>query len=305
MRAQIVTPAGERIDGDVANLTATGLLLLCDARPRIGQSLTAKLLSHSMPAQVLFVSEAPAGVVISLRPKDDARDAILEAAPSVQVVAPKDELWSEDTSSTNVDLPPEALQAIEPAVDDLVVFEPPVESGPATPTTDAVEPINPVLLAAASMDDSADLEPVTAEPATAEPADLELADMTPLAEEEPLHVPDLPDIASVPDIVAPAEAAAPTNGDPTLPTLGDDGHTVHFESSDAYIVQYSSNIEHGGLVVKANALPIGTQRMLELEVPGSDKYTVSARVIYHQDGKVGFMLDSFNIHKARLKQLGD
>ncbi len=104
-------------------------------------------------------------------------------------------------------------------------------------------------------------------------------------------------------LVASSEDAAPPSTDDSLPSLDRDGYTVRFESPEAYTVQYGANIEHGGLVVRASALPLGTQRMLALEVPGRAAYTVSARVIYHQDGKLGFMLDSFNLHKSHLKRL--
>jgi hypothetical protein len=79
---------------------------------------------------------------------------------------------------------------------------------------------------------------------------------------------------------------------------------VRFESNAAYSEQLQNHLRHGGLVVLAEPIAIGTQRMLALVVPGRAPYTVSARVIFHDQGKVGFMLDSFALHKSRLEQLG-
>lgn len=90
----------------------------------------------------------------------------------------------------------------------------------------------------------------------------------------------------------------------TLPTLDSDGFTVRFESAEAYRLQFDSNLRHGGLVVRAAPLSIGTQRMLALSVPGHEPYTVSARVVFHEPGKLGFMLDSLALHKGRLANLG-
>ena len=57
-------------------------------------------------------------------------------------------------------------------------------------------------------------------------------------------------------------------------------------------------------MVRAAPLALGTQRMLALVIPGRAPYTVSARVIFNDGGKLGFMLDSFALHKGRLEQLG-
>jgi hypothetical protein len=340
---QLVTAAGDRIDGEVKNLTATGMFVVSAAEVRIGQSMTAKLLSNVMPAQVLFINEEPPGFVVSLRPSDAARDVILGVAPDVAVIKPQVEnLWSEDTGATNVDrvaeveepadveLPdveepadvelPEVEEPADVELPDVEILEPAEEclsaipsepSSPSSPSpaalasdlvfndgTDSDAPISPTLMAAASRDD-ADVDDSAQETVDGMPAfrmeETPIADVSVTAP-EPAPEPVMEESST--------DSTVEALGDlETLPTLGDDGHTVRFDSSDAYGVQYAANIEHGGLVVLGDALPIGTQRMLALEVPGSEKYTVSARVIYHQDGKTGWMLDSFNIHKARLKQL--
>ncbi len=111
----------------------------------------------------------------------------------------------------------------------------------------------------------------------------------------------------------PASAASPepesleVEGDPVpttdLPSLERDGFTVNFDSVEAYKAQFEHSLKHGGLVVSADALAIGTQRMLALKVPGADVYTVSARVVFYETGKLGFMLDSFALHRSRLQGL--
>ena len=102
--------------------------------------------------------------------------------------------------------------------------------------------------------------------------------------------------------VGPEEDAECT-ADFDLPRLESDGYTVRFASASAYRAQYAEHISHGGMVVAASALPIGTQRMLSLVVPVVGTYTVSARVVFHTEGRLGFMLDSFGIHRERLKAM--
>lgn len=116
--------------------------------------------------------------------------------------------------------------------------------------------------------------------------------------------------AAAPSAPAPAAAVAPAAGPTTdditstLPELGSDGYTVRFDSPEAYRTQFESNLRHGGLVVRAGPLAIGTQRMLALAIPGQEAYTVSARVVFHEPGKLGFMLDSLALHKNKLAGLG-
>ena len=134
--------------------------------------------------------------------------------------------------------------------------------------------------------------------------------MTPNAPVPSAQVPPAPatDPAMAP-VTDPAVAAATgQSGEDdeamrTLPTLSRDGYTVVFDSSEAYRSQLDHNLRHGALVVRSTPLPIGTQRMLALQVPGQAPYTVSARVMFSDAGKLGFMLDSFNLHKARLEGL--
>jgi hypothetical protein len=86
-----------------------------------------------------------------------------------------------------------------------------------------------------------------------------------------------------------------------LPLLQQDGSTVRFESIIQYRSQYQSNIAYGGIVVRSPPIPVGTSRMLEIELPGSEfRPRVSARVTFNLGGTVGFMIDDFAAHEGLL-----
>jgi hypothetical protein len=86
-----------------------------------------------------------------------------------------------------------------------------------------------------------------------------------------------------------------------LPALESDGSTVRFESLVQYRSQFLSNIAYGGIVVRSPPIPIGTSRMLELDLPGAGfRPRVSARVTFNLGGTVGFMIDDFAAHQELL-----
>jgi hypothetical protein len=64
-------------------------------------------------------------------------------------------------------------------------------------------------------------------------------------------------------------------------------------------------VQHGGIIARASALPIGSQRFLGIEIPGQSRYTVSVRVTFIGEGVVGFTIDSFPSHRAQLKIFAD
>jgi len=139
---------------------------------------------------------------------------------------------------------------------------------------------------------------------TPPPASVEMrAAPAPASVELPAAAPAAP----APAATSPEPEPLEVEGDPVpttdLPSLERDGFTVNFESVEAYKAQFEHSLKHGGLVVSADALAIGTQRMLALKVPGADVYTVSARVVFYETGKLGFMLDSFALHRNRLQGL--
>ena len=102
--------------------------------------------------------------------------------------------------------------------------------------------------------------------------------------------------------VPPAEAEGEEN---PVPALESDGYTIRFASLAAYRLQYDEHIEHGGLVARGGPVRVGQQKMLVLQIPGRERYTVSARVMFNSSGQVGFMFDSFALHRDRLRQLGE
>ncbi|MEL7367765.1 MAG: hypothetical protein AAFN74_02550 [Myxococcota bacterium] len=165
--------------------------------------------------------------------------------------------------------------------------------------------IDPALVAAAAIDDDESIYgevmsplegPVTA-------SDIPVLDSVEESMARPSLTETLPADHSVSDATPPLEAPGPE--DLRLPTLESDGHTVRFRSIETYKEQFSSHIVHGGLVVRAEPLPIGTQRMLSLVVPGAGTYALSARVIFHTVGKLGFMVDSFSVHRGRLTAMAE
>ena len=110
---------------------------------------------------------------------------------------------------------------------------------------------------------------------------------------------------------APPRASSTAHGskahasEPDLPLLESDGVTLRFATADQYRAQHKANIAHGGIIVRSMPLPIGTQKFLGIEIPGRDRYTISARVTFIGDGTVGFVIDSFPIHKAQLKAFAE
>lgn len=102
-----------------------------------------------------------------------------------------------------------------------------------------------------------------------------------------------------------ATAAAEPKDDDPIPVLDNDGYTIRFASVSAYRNQYDEHVEHGGLVARGGPVRVGQQKMLVLEVPGRERYTVSARVMFNSSGQVGFMFESFALHKDRLRQLAE
>lgn len=244
---------------------------------------------EEVPMTTSDLVASPPDVIIPPPPADTSPKSLADDLMSPAIGGAG--AWSGDTE-VPADDPPEARS------DDMLA-EPMHPSGD---TTDAVSANAPGAMAT-----SEDLPIFTYEATADEVASSASDDDEPDFEidevSEPVEVAARPESGGLQ--LVPSADEAPPSADASLPKLDRDGYTVRFASPDAYAVQYAANIEHGGLVVLADALPLGTQRMLALEVPGSAAYTVSARVIYHQDGKLGFMLDSFSLHKTQLKRLAE
>lgn len=116
----------------------------------------------------------------------------------------------------------------------------------------------------------------------------------------------LPMDAIIDEAVAGSSAPARVTGEAgggssPLPALADDGVTIAFSSPLQYRTQYEANIAYGGIIVRGQPLPIGMQKFLAIQIPGRARYTVGARVTFIGDGTIGFMIDSFPIHRTALK----
>ena len=60
----------------------------------------------------------------------------------------------------------------------------------------------------------------------------------------------------------------------------------------------------GGLIVRSAPLPIGTQKMVRLTIPGlPEPLSLSARVGFVGSGTVGLMIDSFSKYKVLFEKL--
>lgn len=208
--------------------------------------------------------------------------------------------------------PSTAAEAAEPLPVEALVPEPPEADlsepalpEPEVPVAEAAQVLipDPPAPAADIRKTETELPPVKAP--TPAPQVVEPAPASPSV--EAAAAPASAEVPAATSNSEPEPSALEVEGDPVpttdLPSLERDGFTVNFESVEAYKAQFEHSLKHGGLVVSADALAIGTQRMLALKVPGADVYTVSARVVFYETGKLGFMLDSFALHRNRLQGL--
>jgi len=348
-------------EASLANLSERGAFLRTGADLRFRDTLLVRVLELELRAEVLLVSEAPAGVVVTfLDPSASVRAVLAKHEGEVEVlpgqgVEPSDP-WTEDTAASgDMEALPDALDGTteEDFPQDLVKLA----TGDLAPVSEsAADGLDPDLWAAAMMDDGLPevsiLDPVPAishtEPGVEafDPLEGPFDDVTnpqdqgvtagrspsepptwdsmipqdtlprgpeafPALEvpvddliDEPITTPQpMLEPAPAPAAAADVNAPAAPQAQEALPTLDRDGYTVRFDSAATYTEQLQTHLRHGGLVVRAEPIAIGTQRMLALVVPGQAAYTVSARVIFHDQGKLGFMLDSFALHKNRLEQL--
>jgi hypothetical protein len=99
-------------------------------------------------------------------------------------------------------------------------------------------------------------------------------------------------------------ATKPPEPEPELPEIDTDGVTLRFASVNQYQKQHKANIAHGGIIARSAPIAVGTQKFIGLEIPGQERYTLSARVTFIGEGTVGFSIDSFQVHRDKLKTLG-
>lgn len=326
-QAEILTETGHRFTAPIANLGTTGLFLQTSELLQFGQRLSLRLLGVPVRGEVLFVSSDPVGAVVGLRASASALATLEAHRREVEVVSGPPALedpWAEETTTS---LPP----TDDGILDDLEVVVAALDAAAASDDTRTPldVPIDPSLVVAAHIDDTGAHAQDEAEPDEVEPG----ADVPggPTRRDEVVSSPSSPltqgvgpvapggpttdrklhlvepqaeaGDATPPEPIDATALSPPGDPDVDLPVLDGDGYTVRFASATAYQNQFASHISHGGLVVRAPPMSIGTQRMLSLVVPGIGTYTVSARVIFHTTGKLGFMLDSFSLHRDRLAEM--
>jgi hypothetical protein len=123
--------------------------------------------------------------------------------------------------------------------------------------------------------------------------------VAPPSSSSPALEPDV-SISNAPVVAAPAP---PPPSPEDVPPLGSDGRTVSFSSRAQYEVQHRVNLEKGALVVKADPLPPGTKRDLQLTIPGSPPISVSAQVMFQGAGVLGFSISLNDAVKAQLRSV--
>lgn len=265
LTVSVATSSGMLFDADVANLSPYGLFLRTSVELAFRQQLTLELGGHEIRAEVLFTSNDPPGAVVAIHVDEDLAMEIELVSREVEVLTRGDPRGPW-AETTQAEAGVEVDQVPE------VVGDPWSEQQRTHPG-----------------DVASEIEPGV--------------EALPILEPENIMV--LETGAETPrDPAVPEPPPPPSGPDEPLPTLADDGVTVHFLSPDAYRKQLTHHLRHGGLVVRAEPLPVGTQRLLALAVPGRDPYTLSARVIFTAGGRLGFAVDSFPLHKGRLTQLG-
>ena len=156
--AQVRTESGSVVEASLANLSERGAFLRTGADLRFRELLVLRVLDLELRAQVLFVSEAPAGVVVVfLDPGSATRGVLARHEAEVEVlpgqgVEPADP-WTEDTAAGVTDEPHYGLEAAEQTADDLPAQPVKLATDDLEPLREAPPDLDPGLLAAAMIDD--------------------------------------------------------------------------------------------------------------------------------------------------------
>lgn len=282
--AVVTTTDDRRFSAPIANLTRASVFVETGEKLRVLEPVRLALQELELEAEVGLVATNPAGIVLAFRAPEEARERIEGLIARTRVLATGlDEPWSEATvpgDEGDIGLAIAAAQA--------------AEQGKVTDTLAGVAP------AAATGEFNA----LTPNPfASITP--------TPFASQTPTPFADIAHkgVAAIPvpkpeasESGAPADAAA-ASVEATLPELAPDG-TLRFASASAFQTQFETNLVHGGIVARSTPLPIGSQKVLRFSVPGvSDEVQLSARVGFVGQGTVGFMIDTFAVHRPRLESI--
>jgi len=89
-----------------------------------------------------------------------------------------------------------------------------------------------------------------------------------------------------------------------IPSLNAETGEVLFQSFQHFVLQFTSNISKGALVVKEQVLASGTLMTLTLAIPGiEERVQVQGRVAFQGEGGLGFMLQDFSLVHEQLAQI--
>lgn len=269
---------GVRFSVELANVTERSVFMMTPHELSFRDGVALRLESLELRGEVVFVAhDHPRGavVVFDASPEEVARLKPIIAGGEVLSAQAPDELWADST---------------EPAPDEV--------AGPGS--TAEEPPIDPVLFQAAMLEDVMRDEDDTA----VRPPISSLEEETDEVHENVFADLSFPEI-SEPTEPQPDDGPDDTNVGGQLPELASDG-TLSFATADDFRAQYRSDIIKGGLIARSPPLPIGSQRMICVDVPGIvEAVKVSARVGFVGSGTVGLMIDSFAKHKQVFQRLFD
>ena len=89
-----------------------------------------------------------------------------------------------------------------------------------------------------------------------------------------------------------------------IPSLNAETGEVLFQSFQHFVLQFTSNISKGALVVKEQALASGTLMTLTLVIPGvEERVKLQGRVAFQGEGGLGFMLQDLSLVHEQLAQI--
>ncbi len=283
--ALVKPPSGEGFIARVTQLRPNSILLAIDRPLQFRDRVKIDLLGTELDGEVVFAAEHEAAVTFAMSPEIFE---LIEAVES-EKEAPAEEGVSD--LSNGPALPVLDPKGVLEVADDVEMLAHLLAlwSGRPVVVSSPVPPEQAILRHAGVRIE------VHATALSGELYSLRLADRTAAAD----GIRRLK--ASLDAVVGAAPRSEPSPDPLTEPLLEEDGRTVAFSSHAQYAEQYRINLEKGALVARAAPLPPGTQRELQLMIPGAPAVAVSAQVMFQGPGTLGFSLSLNDTVKAALK----
>lgn len=302
--AHVALDDGTDFVAEIANLTPQSVFVKTDRRLRFREPVTVTFFSVSIAGELAFVSRSdPAGAVIVFSPPAELAALIHARIPEVELLGAEEEAVAAPappgvTRRRPARPAPEPLEAAE----DVEVHTSP---SVVTPELDLVPSPEQELAAPEDFAVStlvgataADLG-LTAPGIEARPPSPETSARADGASFDARPVPRARDSTRMDKLPA-GEVPEPAE----LPVLEPDGATVVFASHAQFVAQWSSNIAHGALVVRTAPIPVGERRQLAIKITGIwERYRLTCAVVVNTEDTVGFVIDRFPEHEARLARL--